>query len=170
MLDLVFGNLKIEVSPCVDALTSDDHNHRSLDITVFIEDLKQKPHKSSNQHMAFNFKKANFVGLYRELTEADFAFLNNVDDLDVAVSLLDDMLRDIFIRYVPLKRKSLGNYPVWYDRQIITSIRRNHRLWVRYKKTKSKYDYDQFSALRKHIKIQTRNAYDALKSFGIFLK
>jgi hypothetical protein len=109
MLDLVFGNLKIEVSPCVDALTSDDHNHRSLDITVFIEDLKQKPHKCSNQHMAFNFKKANFVGLYRELTEADFAFLNNVDDLDVAVSLLDDMLRDIFIRYVPLKRKSLGN-------------------------------------------------------------
>jgi hypothetical protein len=167
MLDLVFGNLKIEVSPCVDALTSDDHNNRSLDITVFIEDLKQKRHKSSNQHMAFNFKKANFVGLYRELTEADFAFLN---DMDVAVSLLDDMLRDIFIRYVPLKRKSLGNYPVWYDRQIITSIRRNHRLWVRYKKTKSKYDYDQFSALRKHIKIQTRNAYDALKSFGIFLK
>jgi hypothetical protein len=100
MLDLVFGNLKIEVSPCVDALTSEDHYHRSLDITVFIEDLKQKPHKSSNQHMAFNFKKANFVGL-RELTEADFVFLNNVDDVDVAVSLLDGMLRDIYIRYVP---------------------------------------------------------------------
>jgi hypothetical protein len=161
MLDLVFGNLKIEVSPCVDALTPEDHYHPSLDITVFIENLKQKPHKSSNQYMAFNFKKANFVGLYRELTVANFAFLNNVDDVDVAVSLLDDMLRDIFIRYVPLKRKSLGNYPVWYDRQIITSIRRKHRLWVRYRKTKCRYDYDQFSALRKHIKIQTRNAYDA---------
>jgi hypothetical protein len=55
-------------------------------------------------------------------------------------------------------------------------------LWVRYKKTKSKYDYDQFSALRKHIKIQTRNAYDAylgkvssdvrndLNRFGVFLR
>jgi hypothetical protein len=32
---------------------------------------------------------------------------------------------------------------------------------VRYRKTKGRYDYDQFSALRKHIKIQTRNAYDA---------
>jgi hypothetical protein len=70
MLDLVFGNLKIEVSPCIDALTPEDHYHPSLDITVFIENLKQKPHKSSNLHMAFNFKKANFVGIYRELTVA----------------------------------------------------------------------------------------------------
>jgi hypothetical protein len=50
---------------------------------------------------------------------------------------------------------------LWYDRQIITTIRRKHKLWVRYKKTKCKYDHDQFSALRKLIKIQTRNAYNA---------
>lgn len=77
------------------ALTSEDHYHPSLDITVFIDNLKQKPHKFSNKDMVFNFKEANFVGLCRELTEANFAFLNDVDDVNVAVSLFDNMLRDI---------------------------------------------------------------------------
>jgi hypothetical protein len=40
--------------------------------------------------MVFNFKEANFVGLCRELTEANFAFLNDVDDVNVAVSLFDN--------------------------------------------------------------------------------
>jgi hypothetical protein len=74
---------------------------------------------------AYNFRKADFVGLCIELMGVDcFVSVDLSDDLNVMCEHFYSKLYEIFDLHVPLKKCTTRHYPVWFNSAIIAKIRK----------------------------------------------
>ena len=100
----------------------------------------------------YNFRKCNFSILYDTLLLVDWSFLYSHTKVDDAISSFYQVLDEIFQAYVPKKKNVSGNYPVWFNGNVIRASKQKISAWKRYNKTKSPYDYSTFKTLRTQVK------------------
>ncbi|KAH0818266.1 hypothetical protein GEV33_004525 [Tenebrio molitor] len=118
-----------------DPLVGVDHHHPSLEVGVTIGDVfKRFPIGRSS---SFNFRKCNFVALYDAL----------------------NVLNEVFRCHVPLRGRCSGSYPVWFNKNLITLLKKKNRAWRRYKTTGSVYDFETFKSLRRCFKADVAAVY-----------
>jgi hypothetical protein len=135
LLDLVFVNrcLSCSVIDSGDPLVGVDDHHPSLEVGVTIGDVfKRFPIGRSS---SFNFRKCNFVALYDALNGVDWSFLSACATVECAVSDFYSVLNEVFRCHVPLRGRCSGSYPVWFNKNLITLLKKKNRAWRRYKTT-----------------------------------
>jgi hypothetical protein len=101
---------------------------------------------------AYNFRKADFVGLYRELMDVDWSFVSACDDVNVMCERFYSKLYKIFDLHVPLKKCTTRHYPVWFNSAIITKIRKKSNVFKKYKRTGLPSYFLEFKNLRRDVK------------------
>ena len=161
-LDLVFCNRKCEVLHDNAPLVREDTHHPALFINIELNDSCHKDFSTNNTQKTYNFRKANFPALYKSLAEADWTFLEDYSDANVACDKFYDKLYSILDNHVPLYKNnthSTRKYPAWFTPDIINYIKLKNRHRMKYKQFYSHYDLSEFHRLRKLIKRLTNDAY-----------
>lgn len=171
ILDLVLSNqTNCQVSEALISLVPLDRHHPALDLEIPVKTAIKKLKPACS--MAYNFKKANFPNLYRELLEFDWTCLYLSSDVDEALDLFYHYLYTVIDKHVPKKRPTNRQYPVWFDLELIMNVRQKHKAWKKYKNSRNPNDYAVFSRLRNSVHLQSeylynqyiRNIEDNLKS------
>nr|CAI5824104.1 unnamed protein product [Callosobruchus analis] len=78
MLNLVVTDIDCEVLREPLSLVSEDAHHPSLSVVCNMNGAIYNELTAT----AYNFKKANFIGLYNALTYIDWSFLSKTDDIN----------------------------------------------------------------------------------------
>jgi hypothetical protein len=60
---------------------------------------------------------------------------------------------------VPLRGRCSGSYAVWFNKNLITLLKKKNRAWRRYKTTGSVYDFETFKSLRRCFKTDVAAVY-----------
>lgn len=167
MLDLVLGNFEpkqIVVSLSEDPLVNIDQYHPMLDIIItfpgfWISSRVSSPQQvtpRSNTNTDWNWRKADFQGLYRTLIEIDWSDLLRISDINCAVQLFYDKLYEIINLFVPIKKQLSDNqryiYPKWYNVEIIKNIQNKHFHHKRFKKEGKEFNKAMFIYYREKVK------------------
>jgi hypothetical protein len=156
LLDLVLSNGSCCVTKANDILLREDKYHPALHIEVCAEFCENFPTSTCD---SYNYKKADFRGLYLALSHVDWTVLDSIPNPDEGVDLLYKALFSIFDEFVPKKRQSLGSYPLWFNREIIGLIKSKHKALKRYKHSRAIEDYICFKSLRSEVKTKIKAAY-----------
>nr|CAI5834753.1 unnamed protein product [Callosobruchus analis] len=82
MLDLVVTDIDCEVLREPLSLVPEDAHHPSLSVVCNMNGGNEVPFTTNLTATAYNFKKANFIGLYNALTYIDWSFLSKADDIN----------------------------------------------------------------------------------------
>ena len=101
MLDFVFYSDQCDVSKPSEILCKEDLHHPALELNI-----KKPNHKSkmiNNVSNQYNFKKANFVSLYKALADINWNYFYVINDLQEAVDIMYATLGEIFDKFVPKK-------------------------------------------------------------------
>nr|CAI5823770.1 unnamed protein product [Callosobruchus analis] len=159
MLDLVVTDIDCEVLREPLSLIPEDAHHPSLSVVCNMNGGNEVPFTTNLTATAYNFKKANFIGLYNALTYIDWPFLSKADDINSMCYLFYQKLYQIFDLYVPKYIKTKRKYPVWYNKEIIRNIKVKYKLNRSYKQTRRPEVLEEFSRVRKLVKQQISGAY-----------
>ncbi|CAK1596411.1 unnamed protein product [Parnassius mnemosyne] len=167
MLDLVLGSFEakqIVVSLSEDPLVNIDQYHPMLDINITfpgfwiasnVSSLQQVTPRS-NTNIDWNWRKADFQGLYRTLIEIDWSDLLTISDINCAVQLFYDKLYEIINLFVPIKKQLSNNqryiYPNWYNVEIIKNIKNKHFHHKQFKKEGKEFNKAMFIYYREKVK------------------
>uniref|UniRef100_A0A6P7GK24 Uncharacterized protein LOC114343632 n=1 Tax=Diabrotica virgifera virgifera TaxID=50390 RepID=A0A6P7GK24_DIAVI len=76
-LDLIMSHFACEVTRDISPLAYEDSHHPALIINITNIFVKESRFRFGSNQVTYNFKKANFCDLYRELYETDWAFLDD---------------------------------------------------------------------------------------------
>nr|CAI5867365.1 unnamed protein product [Callosobruchus analis] len=159
MLDLVITDIECEVSRDLLPLVKKDAHHPSLSLLCNIKVDHERPFTVSEINTAYNFKRANFVGLYNALTYIDWSFLNVSKDVNDMCDSFYNKLYRLLDLYVPRYIKKNHKYPVWYSREIIRDIKTKNNLRRGFKRNRSPGVFEEFSRVRKLVKQQISDSY-----------
>lgn len=173
MLDLVLSDFNPEqIIVCVGAepLVPIDKYHPPLEVTVGFHcgspalSLSspppiQRPGSAPN----WDWRKADFQGLYTALQTLDWADLFDTADIDAAVILFYGRLYDCISQHVPkksdYKRYDKYVYPKWFNADIISNIRMKYYHLQRYKAEGKLFNKELFKYYRWHVKNLIDTAY-----------
>nr|CAI5866027.1 unnamed protein product [Callosobruchus analis] len=133
-------------------LIKEDSHHPSLSVVFEINISINSKFVTNTSSTTYNFKKANFTGLYNALTYVDWSFLDNVNDANCMCDLFYDKLYFIFDLYVPKYVKRKDSYPRWFSSEIIRNIKLKNKLHHQYKLRRITEIYEEFSRVRKLVK------------------
>jgi hypothetical protein len=75
------------------------------------------------------------------------------------VSDFYSVLNEVFRCHVPPRGRCSGSYPVWFNRNLITLLKKKNRAWRRYKTTGSVYNFETFKSLRRCFKVDVAAVY-----------
>lgn len=102
-LDLVFVNEEAvnncEIMEALEPLIKVDPNHPPFCSAFQFPRLTQFEDLSDDR--AYNFFKTDFVGLSQEISRIDWTNIENIQDVDDAVSVFNENLQTLFRTYVP---------------------------------------------------------------------
>nr|CAI5844474.1 unnamed protein product [Callosobruchus analis] len=161
MLDLVATNIECKVSQDLLPLVREDSYHPALSILCNINSRGDPQFDVNVINLAYNFKRANFVGLYNALTYIDWSFLDVVSDVNRMCDLYYKKLYSVLDLYVPKYKTYSRKYPLWYNSDIIRNIKVKDKIHRKYLRDKRLEDYNEFSRLRRIIKQQISLAYNS---------
>lgn len=161
LLDLVLSNVQdCSVVKSTDKLLAEDPLHPAIDIAVPLSAGHVRNSFTPNIVPSFNFKKANFNLLYELLLEADFDFLFNYSDIDLATHAFYEKINNILCLAVPMTAPRISkNYPPWFSADIIRSIRNKKTSWRKYKSSGCLIALAKFKELRGKIKYELTASY-----------
>lgn len=159
LLDLVVSNTPCRVFRDTPILPEDIY-HPALSITVSISSKPSHDFNLGSVPYVFNFKKANFPGLYHSLYLTDWSFLYHLNDINTACTQFYVKVNEILNKFVPKKRIKKPKYPVWFDYSIIRDLKEKEKLHTKYKSSHCPVDYEQYSRLRSKIKRNVLLAYN----------
>nr|CAH7757459.1 unnamed protein product [Callosobruchus chinensis] len=112
-------NVVRDVSPAV----KEDDYHPALLILPKVFYKKQKIFTRGAGNLLYNFRRANFHGLYDAILHTDWSFLSHFFDVDAAVQVFYDKLYEILDMYVPKSKVMKRQFPFWYTSNIIKNIK-----------------------------------------------
>ena len=159
LLDLVFTNIKCEITRSPELLTREDPYHPAISIVFEVDKKKTTPFNHNANNIELNFRRANFHQLYASLCAIDFSFLDSISNVNEAVDSLYEVIFNNFRSWVPLKKLPRGNYPKWYNAEIIQVLHQKYRAWKKFKTNKNVETYDNFKTLRNKAKNLVKNSY-----------
>jgi hypothetical protein len=124
LLDLLIADFNCEVHHDFLPMLIESRHHPALFCSCTIEVAKSFTARQIPDVAAYNFRKVDFVGLYRQLMDVDWSFVSACDDVNVMCERFYSKLYEIFNLHVPLKKCTTRHYPVWFNSAIITKIRK----------------------------------------------
>nr|CAH7750905.1 unnamed protein product [Callosobruchus chinensis] len=148
-------NVVRDVSPAV----KEDDYHPALLILPKVFYKKQKIFTRGAGNLLYNFRRANFHGLYDAILHTDWSFLSHFFDVDAAVQVFYDKLYEILDMYVPKSKVMKRQFPFWYTSNIIKNIKLKEKCLSRYKVSRDSVVLDEYKRLRSIIKSETKNAH-----------
>nr|CAH7756409.1 unnamed protein product [Callosobruchus chinensis] len=148
-------NVVRDVSP---AVKEDSDYHPALLILPKVFYKKQKIFTRGTGNLLYNFRRANFHGLYDAILHTDWSLLSHFFDVDAAVQVFYDKLYEILDMYVPKSKVMKRQFPFWYTSNIIKNIKLKEKCLSRYKVSRDSVVLDEYKRLRSIIKSETKNA------------
>lgn len=109
---------------------------------------------------SYNFKKANFLGLYETLATCDWSFLDHCSEVNLACSEMYKLIYSIFDKYVPLYVPRRLDHPVWYTRELVANLNRKKKAYSRFKRFGNDVDRIEYRRLRSLVKLQLVRDYE----------
>lgn len=156
LLDLIFTNIEdITISRDESPLVSEDNDHPSIQL-VLPYSAERINNLNANGDLKFNFRRADFVGLYNAFTNVDWSFMYHFTDVAMACTAFYNKVYCLFNQFIPKTAAVTSTYPIWFTRDHINDIKRKNYYRLRYRKTKSVHDLNKFRELRKKVKINTK--------------
>lgn len=174
-LDLILGNvLGIVVTPGDSLVRHVDKYHPPLQVNVHNIKIGNKMNENKerraevrrsisqplNVQRKLNYAKADFYALYRKIEKINWEPLYSIDKPDRAAEHVQKEIYKVIIETVP-EKKTRGNhkYPIWFTREIISTIRAKERVRKRLKKVNHPDLRLKYHTLRANSKKAIRNAY-----------
>jgi hypothetical protein len=149
LLDLFFSNTSCKVIRDFDPLVSEDGYHPALSADMILTSSGQNNFTNTDySHRAYNFRKADFPTLYKEIQAIDWSLLIDLPTVDAMVDQFYHFLFEIVDRNVPTYKPSGRNYPPWFNAHIIATLREKHKAWKKYKESGSQLHLANFKLLR----------------------
>lgn len=160
LLDLVCTNLsKCIVTHDSVTLVGEDLHHPALSVDIELKCSVSKPFPVHSQHTRYNFKRANFQGLYSALCGVDWSFLRMYTDVNAACNAFYTKLYNLLDNYVPKHKYRQRKYPPWFSKEVKDNIKTKNYYLRRYRLTKDPYHYQQFQTLRRLVKTRIKSDY-----------
>ena len=107
--------------------------------------------KKTPKRTVYNFKKANWAELNRELCSVNWTFLGSMHP-DSAWKLLKECLINLSDKYIPKIRIKSEFQPPWFDSDLFAACRKKDRLRTKFKESQSLSDELKFTASRKSFR------------------
>ncbi|CAH0549695.1 unnamed protein product [Brassicogethes aeneus] len=159
MLDLCISDKNCAVSRETVQMVSEDKYHPSISIILNVSSRNYSNFPSSNRKKSYNFKKANFPELYEAILREDWNFLNAYIDPNMACDAFYSKLYSLFDLYVPPRKASNNNYPLWFNKDIIKNIKLKSNYHKKHREQNSEYYLNLFKRTRRILKTQIASAY-----------
>nr|CAH7751865.1 unnamed protein product [Callosobruchus chinensis] len=160
LLDLVISNVECQVESDENPLVLIDAYHPALKIQLKKFALIQNNLEPNKQQRVYNFKKCDFPILYRALTDTDWLFLRNSNNINQAVDVFYERLYGVLDKHVPLYRNFKRKFPQWYNSSIIKNIKAKEKYHSKWKETHEQCYKEEFRRLRTLTKQQIKMAYN----------
>lgn len=160
LLDLVISTFRCRVEEADRPFVPLDLHHPALSVS-FIQpgSCDFLPLRYNQTHSKYNFRKADFPGLYHALSETDWSSLESFGDVDEACIEFYGTLCAVLDQFVPKCRFVSGSYPVWFTAGIIRDLKKKSNLWRTYRRTSSTDDLTRYKILRAKIKRDISQAF-----------
>ena len=159
-LDLILTNVtNVKVEHETSPLVKPDPHHPALLITITF--TKPSKTKLNSNIRSYNFQRANFELLYKELATIDWGCLESCNTVNIALTKFYQILYDILDKCVPVKKVATNSYPCWFTKNIISNIKRKYYHYKKWRKAigNTDYHYSKFVQLRKRVKQEISLAY-----------
>ena len=107
--------------------------------------------KKSPKRSVYNFKKANWAEINRQLCAINWSFLRSAHP-DSSWKLLKECLLKLTNRYIPKVRIKSEFQPPWFDSELHSACRKKDRLRTKFKGSATLFNELKFNASRKKFK------------------
>jgi len=154
ILDHILTNSKEKVtdSGVIDISLSD---HQMIFFTRKIIKQKFYKHRILNVRQMKNYSENEFKNL---LMKIDFPNYDNFDDMNTAYSDFINKVEMAIDKIAPLKKICLKNKTAeWIDLEILNGIKKRDKLFMKFKKTKSYNDHENYKKARNNIQRIIKN-------------
>nr|CAI5846036.1 unnamed protein product [Callosobruchus analis] len=118
ILDLVVSDMGVQTIRDTAPLIHEDLYHPSLSIVCDISSVTVN-FECNPSSFYYNFRKANYIGLYNALTYLDWTFLDNTSDVNLMCDMFYEKLYYVLDLYVPKVTAKKRGYPKWYTSELI---------------------------------------------------
>ena len=105
----------------------------------------------------YNFFKTNWPLCKQQLKEINWATLFTEPNVNSNWDTFYLQLTNAISKYTPKKRRKNKPYPVYFGKDTIHLMKRKGKIRKKYLKTKDKSDLEQYSVLRKKVKVNIKN-------------
>jgi len=152
VLDLVLTDEEDMVSDMqsLGPFSSSDHNWLSWNLEVGA----QQPATSNTGIKKWDYKRADFAGFIKELTDTDWTSSLEPLYTDEAWQMFRDKLMDCENRYIPQKTCKKTTKPIWMTHKAMKKVQRKHKAYATYKQT----DHPAYVAAAKAARREVRAA------------
>ena len=135
ILDLVMSTEKItcNINRLVNPLVDEDLHHPSLLVKLTINSKQRKNFETQMDIVRYNFRKADFPGLYGALMKMEWSDILEIHDVNDICAYFYDKIYEMFEIYVPKTKVVTTHFPLWYSSNTIKMIKKKDRIWKSYK-------------------------------------
>nr|CAI5849869.1 unnamed protein product [Callosobruchus analis] len=158
ILDLVVSDMGVQTIRDTAPLVHEDLYHPSLSIVCDISSVTVN-FECNPSSFYYNFRKANYIGLYNALTYLDWTFLDNTSDVNLMCDMFYEKLYYVLDLYVPKVTAKKRGYPKWYTSELIKNIKIKYKLHSKYKSSKQPLIYAEYFRVRHLVKQQISSAF-----------
>ncbi|XP_044756974.1 uncharacterized protein LOC123315818 [Coccinella septempunctata] len=128
------------VRRCDAPLVGEDNHHPSVE---FLLDVNAHRYLRKSRCSGFNFRRGDYQALNAALLRVDWPGLLENVDVNAGVNVFYNILRGLISEHIPQLNIN-KNFPFYFSKDTIRTIRRKHKFHSRYKIYKDPLDYDQF--------------------------
>lgn len=150
VLDLALVNFHVDtLAPVSKPLVHPDawHVPFSASFTASYRTAKQTSYES------FAFNRGNYLGLFRFLDSLDWAPVYKTSNVNCAVELLTNCIKNAIEMFVPKKCSRSSRYPHWFSHELRSELRRKLHYHRKYKANRTQVWYNKFSKSRALAKV-----------------
>ena len=124
-----------------------DHSPITFSIKVFLKIPKPK------KRNVYNYKKANWDSLNRDLSRIDWEYLLGQSDIHNAWDIFKNKITSTCDIHIPKIKIKESHKPPWFDSEVFRLNKKKEKFRKLYKETRSQNHYSKYSKLRKSLKM-----------------
>ena len=123
-----------------------DHSRLTFGIRTFIK------RKKASKRSIYNYKKANWKGLNRDLNRVDWHFILNNEEPDTGWNIFKTKFLLLCDKHIPKIKIKESFQPPWFDSDVFKLNKKKKHFGKLFKETNDTKYYKKLSSLRKQLK------------------
>lgn len=151
-LDLILSNMDVSVGRGRPIVNEDDY-HPALVFDIDRSDIKFLKSKKSAK---YNFFKADYDSINRDLNTVNWIEILNVNDINDAVDIFYNKLYQIIKIHTPIITPKSDDYPKWFSRKLIDLIKEKNYFRRKMKRPNGERFSSLFRLKRSEVKREKR--------------